>query len=220
MQKKGQHFLKTHIAGMTLVELLVVVSIIAMLTVLGLAYFRSQVFKGKDARRKGDLHEIQIALEEYEKDNDCYPLPQLVICKPGTGLKPYVSKIPCDPTTRASYFYEHENSACPQWYKIYAALENENDPDYIVGGVGPQLAYDYYVSSPNAPLPESGGEENGGNGEGGGLPDEFYGCIGGACTPILWDPERPGPECDPNYGNPSCYNQCGPPENECQSWGE
>lgn len=213
------------IAGMTLAELLVVVSIITILAVLGLAYFRSQIFKGNDARRKGDLHEIQVAIEEYEKDNDCYPLPQIVVCKPGTRLAPYLSKVPCDPTTDASYFYEHEDSACPQWYRIYAALENENDPDYISGGVGPLLAYDYYASSPNAPLPESGDEDGGdggggGNGGGGGPIADFYGCIGGVCTPISWDPDRPGPECDPNYQNPGCYGACPKPENECQPWGQ
>ncbi len=190
-------------AGVTLTELLIVVGIITFLVFLTIVFFRLQILKGNDARRKGDLHEIQIAVEEYEKDNNCYPLPLLVICKPGTGLKPYVSKIPCDPITEASYYYEYDDSSCPKWYRLYARLENINDQD-IMGAVGPSGAFNYYLSSPNAP--RIGG------------PVDFYGCRGGICVQVLWDPMRPGPECDPNFQNSSCHGQCGPPATECTPW--
>lgn len=219
MKKKQSNY------GFTLTEVLIVVGIIVFLLVSAIVFLRLQILKGNDARRKGDLHEIQIAVEEYEKDNDCYPLPQFVICSPGTGLMPYVSKIPCDPTTKASYYYEHEDSVCPSWYRIFSILENEHDED-LIASIGPLGSYNYYLSSPNAPDPESsdgddngnGGGKEGGEGEGGGLHKGFYGCISGICTPILWDPERPGPECDPNYQNPNCYKQCGSPTAECTPW--
>jgi len=194
------------LAGMTLVELLVIVGIIMFLLFLILMYFRSQIFKGNDGRRKGDLHKIQVAVEEYEKDHDCYPPPELVVCDPGIGLKPYISKIPCDPASNVSYPYEipEDQIICPSWYRMYALLENENDSD-VVAGIGPAGEYNYYVSSPNAPkvvLPLSG----------------YYGCRGGICVPIQWDPQRPGPECDPNYLSDTCYGLCGPPEKQCQDW--
>lgn len=226
---------KTKLAGMTLPELLVVVTIITILIVFILWYFRGQIFKGNDAKRKGDLHKIQVAVEEYEKDNNCYPLPSLMVCDPGIGLKPYVPKIPCDPTTSASYFYEHEDSTCPGWYRIYTSLENEADPDIeelgCTYGCGPGLAYNYYVFSPNAPDPEkgTGSEGNGSEGNGsegnGGIPSDFYGCFIGVCQPINWDPTRPGPECDPNYGSSTCYDQCtdpdtGLPQNDCRPWSD
>lgn len=198
-------FLKKAKKGVTLTEILIVIGIIAFLVVLVMAYFRNQVFKGNDAKRKADIHKIQVAIEEYEKDHNCYPLPQLVICNPGDGLQPYLEKIPCDPVTGASYFYEYENSPCPKWYRIYADLENEHDQS-VIPDIGPGSAFNYFVSSPNAP--------DGYYAE----PSGFYGCISGACVSIKWDPLRPGPECDPNYQNSTCYGQCSNPNAECRSW--
>lgn len=209
-------------SGLTLTELLIVVSIIILLAVIALTMLRGQQFKGNDAKRKADIKKIQIAAEEYEKDHDCYPLPQLVTCNPGTGLSPYIEKIPCDPTTNASYYYEYQDSACPAWYKIYSNLENEADTD-ILWSIGPAGSYNYVAGSPNSPSdtggtpPPSG--SSGGDEEGGGIPqDDFYGCMGGVCVPISWDPDRPGPACDPNYKSPNCYGQCGPIQLECTSW--
>lgn len=136
---------------MTLVEILVVMGIISFLAILGVVYFRSQIFKGNDARRKSDLARIQVAVEEYEKDNDCYPPEALVACEPGGGLTPYTARIPCDPGG-GSYFYEPEGALCPSWYRIYAKLENESDED-IDADIGPGRVYNYYAGSPNAPDP-------------------------------------------------------------------
>ena len=218
---------KINVSGVTLVELLIVVSILVLLMAIIIWYFRNQIFKGNDAKRKGDIHKIQVAVEEYEKDNNCYPLPSLVVCDPGTGLKPYMSVVPCDPTTDASYIYEHEDSECPSWYRIYTNLNNLTDID-ITGLCGPGYSFNYFVTSPNASDPDCIAIDEGGGDEtpfpGGGDPGEdFYGCFGGACVPINWDPARPGPECDPNYGSGTCYGQCtnpdtGQPQNECQSW--
>ena len=65
MKIKKYLFLQT---GMTLIEVMIVVAIIAFLAVLVTGYLRSQVFKGNDARRKADMKRIGIAMEEYEKD--------------------------------------------------------------------------------------------------------------------------------------------------------
>ena len=209
---------KINTSGVTLIELLVVVSILALLMGIIIWYFRNQIFKGNDAKKKGDIHKIQVAVEEYEKDNNCYPLPSLVVCDPGTDLKPYMNVIPCDPTTDASYFYEYEDSSCPSWYRLYTNLDNLADIS-ILGECGPDYSFNYYLSSPNAPDAECVEVGTGGGGTG----EDFYGCFGGACVPINWDSARPGPDCDPNYGSGTCYGQCtnpdtGQPQNECQSW--
>lgn len=192
-------------AGITLTELLIVVAIIAFLAIVAIWAYRTQIFKGYDSRRKTDLYQIKVAVEEYEKDHDCYPLPQVLVCSPGTGLRPYIPKIPCDPRTKASYYYDYDDSSCPKWYRIYSTLENLRDPNSQLG-LGPNGAYNYYVSSGNAPAP---GYDSG---------TDFYGCFGGTCTRIQWDPARPGPECDPNYQNPTCYGECSQPGTQCQPW--
>lgn len=202
--------------GYTLIELMIVIGVIAFLAVLVSSYLRSQIYKSYDARRKAEIKRISIAVEEYEKDNNCYPLPSAVSCTIGTGLRPYIDKIPCDPVTGASYMYEHEDSQCPRWYKIYTVLDNETDGDYVAN-IGPNAAYSFVYESPNAPatVPAQGG----GAGGGGGVPDtDFYGCLSGVCTLIQWDTSRPGPSCDPNYQNSTCYGQCSNPANECANW--
>lgn len=200
----------TKSSGATLIELIVVVGIIAFLALIAFWAYRTQFFKGYDSRRKTDMYQIKVAVEEYEKDHDCYPLPQLVVCAPGTGLRPYLDRIPCDPITKASYYYDHEDSFCPKWFRIYTTLENLKDPNYA-GTIGPNGVYNYYVSSPNAPKAGYSGSS------------AFYGCRSGGCVSIAWDASRPGPECDPNYSNSACYGQCtdsgtGAPINECQPW--
>ena len=51
--------------GFTLLEILVVISIIGILIVLGAAAFSVAQQKGRDARRRGDLKAMQNAFEQY-----------------------------------------------------------------------------------------------------------------------------------------------------------
>ncbi len=203
----------------TLIELLIAVSIIALMVITGFFLAKNQYLKGVDAKRKSDIHKIQEALEEYEKDHDCYPLPQLMTCTPGTGLIPYISKLPCDISTNVSYFYDYQNSNCPKWYRIFISLENLSDKD-LLAGIGPYEAFNFYLGSPNAPVPVSqvASPTPSPSSTPSPEPDSFYGCLSGICTPISWDPARPGPECDPNYQNVDCYSQCVFPANECVDW--
>jgi prepilin-type N-terminal cleavage/methylation domain-containing protein len=192
--------------GITLIELMIVVVILAALALLAFWAWRTQVFKGYDSRRKTDIYQIKVAIEEYEKDHDCYPPPYLVVCKPDpTGLRPYLDRIACDPVTGDSYYYEVDNASCAKWYRLYAGLENSADDD-IFGSIGPGGIYNYYSGSPNAPAPGATSTSS------------FYGCKSGTCVIITWDPQRPGPECDPNYQSSTCYGQCGQPGTECLEW--
>jgi prepilin-type N-terminal cleavage/methylation domain-containing protein len=192
--------------GLTLTELMIVVVVLAALAVLAFWAWRTQLFKGYDSRRKTDIYQIKVAVEEYERDHDCYPPPYLVVCKPdATGLRPYLDRIPCDPQTGDSYYYEVDNEGCAKWYRLMGYLENSADDD-IFGPIGPGGIYNYYSGSPNAPEP------------GATSTTDFYGCKSGACVQISWDTGRPGPECDPNYEYSTCYGQCYLPENECLPW--
>lgn len=207
------NYMNRRVFGFTLTEVLIVVGIVAFLAVMILAYFRNQIFKARDAKRKADMHLIQEAVEEYEKDNDCYPDASLVICKPtGDGLRPYLAKIPCDPVSGDSYLYEPGGPTnCSKWYRMYAFLENQG-----VLVLGPEgVAYDYYVSSPNAPTPQpistsaptSSPAPSGPAGQ-------YYACKSGVCVPISWNYITNQPECDPNWFLvPNCFGDCGTPSN-------
>jgi prepilin-type N-terminal cleavage/methylation domain-containing protein len=196
----------------TLIELIIVVSIIATVSVVAIAYFRGQIFKGNDAKRKADINRIKIVVEEYEKDHNCYPL--AVSCNPGTNLRPYIDQVPCDPTTHASYFYEHQDAVCPHWYRVYTKLENVSD-SASTPNIGPSSVFNFSQASPNAPEISS---EDSGPGTSPTPPSGFYGCKSNVCVPISWNASRPGPECDPNFQNSTCYNQCGLSGLECIPW--
>lgn len=204
-------------SAFTLIEILIVVVVIAMIAVLLIMALKGSFFRGRDARRKSDIDRIKIAAEEYEKDHNCYPPPELMYCNVpplnGTGLVPYLNKIPCDPVTNASYFYFYEDSdpSCLRWFKIYTVLENIKDVS-VEPGIGPGWSFNYVAASPNAPL------EGGSSGSLVGSDSGFYGCLSGVCSPIGWNTSRPGPACDPNYQNSTCYGQCGPPAKECVRW--
>lgn len=143
--------------GVTLVELLIVVSIIGFLGAMVLTLTgQTQFFKSRDARRKGDIKRLQTALEDYASDNECYPTVDLMVCNT-TNLSPYIQNIPCDPKTKESYLYEPQSGTCPTWYRLYVNLENDQDPAIskvgCTNGCGPGQTYNYWFASPNAPKP-------------------------------------------------------------------
>jgi|WetSurSiteA1Bulk_404760.scaffolds.fasta_scaffold03841_5 general secretion pathway protein G len=207
--------------GFTLIELLIVIAIIGLLAVLGIWAYKNQLLKARDAQRKSDMKKIQVAVEEYEKDHDCYPSIDMVVCDPGDGLQPYLQKIPCDPLTGESYYYEPEGKTCAGWYRLYGLLDYSGDAS-IIEEIGPGGAYNYYVSSPNAPIiavatptPRPTAVPTAGP-----TPPEtvYFGCVDHVCVQLSSQHQ-----CSPNYswGYPvscrdgdCCYNKCvlNPPE--------
>lgn len=59
--------------GFTFIELLVVISIIAILTMFGVNSYKTAQQKSRDNRRKVDFETIRSALEMYRADNGLYP---------------------------------------------------------------------------------------------------------------------------------------------------
>jgi len=59
--------------GFTLIELLVVITIIGLLATIVLVSLNSARAKARDAKRKGDLHQIELALTMYFDTYGSYP---------------------------------------------------------------------------------------------------------------------------------------------------
>lgn len=158
--------------GFTLLEILVVIVIIGILSTIGLRTFASSQLKGRDSRRKSDLHNISSALEAYYNDKGQYPAAGngLILgcesnaaeaCTWGeiwqedfntTGVQNtvYMVELPADPSVGLEYFYV---SAVPnKSYRLYARLENVQDGTINAVGSGYQCGTaecNYVVASSN-----------------------------------------------------------------------
>lgn len=91
--------------GFTLIELLVVIAIIGMLSSIVLASLNSARLKARDARRKADLHSLELAIQLYYDSVGAFPNNDATN-NGSTGdwtpaykaqLAPYISKPPIDP---------------------------------------------------------------------------------------------------------------------------
>lgn len=117
--------------GFTLVELLVVISIISVLVTLVVGGFRSSQARGRDVQRKSDLKQVANALELYYSDYGKYPDTLTWRTTFTDGKTVYFKTLPDDPTSSLDYFYRVVDSPTNQKFQLFAYLENTEDPDCI-----------------------------------------------------------------------------------------
>jgi general secretion pathway protein G len=83
--------------GFTMVELLVVVSIIVILATMGMTQYRNSVIYSRESVLKEDLFRLRDAIDQYYADKGQYPSTLDALVSDG-----YVRKIPEDPFTRSN----------------------------------------------------------------------------------------------------------------------
>lgn len=142
--------------GFTLVELLIVISIIGVLTTLLLANFIGVRQRARDAQRKSDLRQIQSALELFRSDQASYPqtLPNCnnSIKSPDCATSTYMQNVPRDPMGSSyynggKYFFSSNGTT----YTLGACLENSSDPQGTStspGGSGCSTNFYYVLTNP------------------------------------------------------------------------
>jgi type II secretion system protein G len=129
--------------GFTLLELLVVISILGILTALLLVNFQSARVRSRDAARKTDLNQIKNALQIYYADYQQFPddsSGQIAGCgSNGTtacpwdrpfadGSTTYMNVLPLDPLNSGSHVYTYNRTSLDS-YVLYTQLENASDQD-------------------------------------------------------------------------------------------
>lgn len=103
--------------GFTLIEILVVTSIIVLLTSTAVVTYSVFLRQSRDARRKSDLGQISVALEMYRSNEDTYPTTALSEL---TAPTVYIQTVPTDPKNPTyTYYY----SATASDYTLGAYLE-------------------------------------------------------------------------------------------------
>lgn len=103
--------------GFTLVELIIAISLMAIVSTVGLASYTKSLSSRADARRKADLEQIKGALEMYRSNstNSSYPT-----ALPTLAATPKYLTVPVDPRDGRAYGY----SASSGGYYLGATLEN------------------------------------------------------------------------------------------------
>ena len=85
------------VAGFTLVELLVVISMISILAAMGVVQYRNSVRRTEEATLKKDLFEMRDVIDQYYADKGKYPSSLDALVSDG-----YMRKIPVDPITKST----------------------------------------------------------------------------------------------------------------------
>jgi type II secretion system protein G len=133
--------------GFTLIELIVAIGILGVMATTAIAVLNpfAQFQKANDAKRKGDLSQVQKALETYYQDYGEYPAytnnsyyldpttaPNTRTPKTwGLSWQPYMNVIPSDPDKNKKYVYY--TSPDRQSYYLYASLDRGTSADHCQG---------------------------------------------------------------------------------------
>lgn len=145
MKKNAFHSLSF---GFTLIELMVVISIIGVLTsAIGGNYLTSRI-RARDSERKNALVQIRNALEIYFNDHGYYPeaIDGKILGLPWGGpliddsTTIYMVQLPQDSRENKTFFYEVDGDSGvftdQLKYRVYVRLENAVDGDTDLNGDG------------------------------------------------------------------------------------
>lgn len=122
-------------SGFTLVELLVVITIIVVISAVAMVNYTGAGKKARDSRRVADLEKMRMALETIRQVGTTYPTSANSLVTGG-----YMSKLPVDPKTGNSYLYTPGGTNYT--YSIGASMEDLGSTNgSYVGG------YNYQVTN-------------------------------------------------------------------------
>lgn len=120
--------------GFTLIELLIVVAIISILGTLMMASFSLARKQGRDTKRRSDISQYRIALENYNAVNSFYPnqangngnsMASTGIFSASGPLYSFMnSNILVDPVNSGNYYYVYVGTTSGLDYKVYATMES------------------------------------------------------------------------------------------------
>ncbi|MDD3144718.1 MAG: prepilin-type N-terminal cleavage/methylation domain-containing protein [Candidatus Gracilibacteria bacterium] len=135
------------------VELIVSVTILAIISTIGFISYSSYLGDSRDSQRKSDLAQVGSALKVYKQKRGYYPVPgnKFELTYNGTGIVfqgkfdenvrlNTLDRLPLDPKSKTGYIYSITKNA--QEYEMAATLENEDNPIALVNGTYKSVSRD------------------------------------------------------------------------------
>jgi general secretion pathway protein G len=86
----------SRVSGFTLIELMVVISLLVILASMGLVQYRQSIVRSKEAVLKEDLFRMRDAIDQYYADKNQYPSTIEALVSDG-----YLRRVPADPFTNS-----------------------------------------------------------------------------------------------------------------------
>jgi|GEM_PF-1241160 len=132
----------------TLIELLIVISIIALLSLVAFASLSRARLQARDTKRWGDLYQVRTAIETFKSDYGHYPpiedstpdgWPKLkaVLSGEDRTLNPrgivYLRNLPYDPVNQNQFVYTYLYDSRIDKYEIHFYTEYPQPVEHILG---------------------------------------------------------------------------------------
>lgn len=126
----------------TLIEILVVVTIIALITSAAAVTYTQLGKQSRDSKRKADIEQIRAALEMYRSTNSQYPAGTWSALSILTGTPKYIQSLPTDPKSGYIYYY---SSSTGTTYTVGVYLETGSG-SCAAGGCGSGINCNYCLT--------------------------------------------------------------------------
>jgi len=140
--------------GFTLVELMIVISILGLLTTVGLSAYMLTQKTARDSKRQSDLESIRQALEIYRTENGTYSSAGVSNWTDVSSLNThlvdggYIDRLPSDPkTSNPSYRYKATDLSSSNYYGYCLAAKVEKTESEQASCIG-EAGYNYTVKNP------------------------------------------------------------------------
>ncbi len=140
---------KKETAGFSLIELLVVTTIIIVLSAVGLVTFTTAGKNARDGKRKSDIEAVRQSLVLYRSDNASYPTTSdysTIVANPLITEGYLSAPAPLDPKNDATYFYQYAATGGGTGFCVCARVESAGEGNSSNASCNFVAGSDYYCA--------------------------------------------------------------------------